>query len=325
MESRSDKIILFPRLKKTLEEESLRALQEKRYDEALEKLDELLSYHVDNHEILIGKLICLMELGRYQEAQDLCEELLQHKNEDYYQYVHIYLTILFQTNQYDLLMEQVEEELENDRLPDMLHEQFRQLYDMSKKMKLDMTVDRSSLMTEDLLQAVNEDNHSLQWQIINQLRNMKTAPDKKVESLLASEVVHPVIKTALLLWMKDAGMSEEVEIHKFSSAMEIVPAEVPDIRRNDMYQKTLFVIQELEEKNPSLYDMLEKLLYRYIYVVYPFLPESEDVLDIADAIRDIGVNYLHIHTSRKEISEKAKHFIREIRMCDSLYLSIIEE
>ena len=53
MSSRSENVILFPKLQKRLEEESLFALQEKRYEEALSKLNLLLSYHIDNHEILI--------------------------------------------------------------------------------------------------------------------------------------------------------------------------------------------------------------------------------------------------------------------------------
>ncbi|WP_176447538.1 tetratricopeptide repeat protein [Lentibacillus sp. CBA3610] len=93
------------------------ALKEKRYEEALAKLDQLLGYGVQNHEVMIGKLMCLMELNRYKEAQDFCESLLIHKDEHYYHYVHIYLTILFQTSQYQLLMNQVEQELESDLVP----------------------------------------------------------------------------------------------------------------------------------------------------------------------------------------------------------------
>src|SRR5690625_4141626 len=110
-----------------LEKESLQALKDKRFAEALYKLDKLLSYQVNNHEILIGKLICLMELGRYEEAQDLSEELLELHNDNYYHYVHIYLTILFQTNQYDVLMEQVEYELESEEIQIYIEEQYIQI------------------------------------------------------------------------------------------------------------------------------------------------------------------------------------------------------
>src|SRR5690625_307338 len=67
----NEKIILFPKWREDLQAESLLALKEKRYTEALPKLNLLLAYNVNSHEIIIGKLICLMELGQYEEAQIL--------------------------------------------------------------------------------------------------------------------------------------------------------------------------------------------------------------------------------------------------------------
>ncbi|WP_067727256.1 tetratricopeptide repeat protein [Oceanobacillus damuensis] len=326
MEPNSDNIILFPRLKKTLEEDSLKALQEKKYDEALGKLNQLISYGEDSHEIVIGKLICLMELGRHEEAQDLCEELIQHKNENYYHYVHIYLTILFQTSQYRLLMEQIEYEFENNQVPEPLQEQFKQLYDMSEKMKLDFVMEKSDTKVEELFTAVNQDNHIEQWRIVDQLRSMKVQPDTQILSLLKSEHVHPVIKTAILAWMKDASITDEVEIHKFSLSTHVKPIEIPPIKTNEVYKQIMLLLSEVEQNNPTLFQLLDQLLYRYIYVIYPFMPPSEDVESIMQAIKNIGNQYLHIQIEESdETSDEVQHYMKEIRMCDSLYLSIIEE
>lgn len=76
---KSGDIILFPKWQKLLEEESIAAIKERHFDEALEKLNLLISYQVNNDEVFTGKLICLMELERYEEAQDLCESLLLEK------------------------------------------------------------------------------------------------------------------------------------------------------------------------------------------------------------------------------------------------------
>src|SRR5690625_5739355 len=77
VQNRQENVILFPKWKTRLEDKSLQAMKEKKYEEALENLNKLLNYHVNNHEVIIGKLICLMELGRYEEAQDYCEEVLR--------------------------------------------------------------------------------------------------------------------------------------------------------------------------------------------------------------------------------------------------------
>ncbi|WP_010651070.1 tetratricopeptide repeat protein [Oceanobacillus massiliensis] len=326
MESKSDNVILFPKLKKTLEEESLKALQEKRYEEALVKLDKLISYQEGSHEIMIGKLICLMELGRHEEAQDLCEELIKLKDENYYHYVHIYLTILFQTSQYGLLMEQVEYEFEQNQVPEKLYEQFKQLYDMSEKMKLDFVVEETDSVIDELFEAVNQDNHMVQWRIVDQLRNMKARPVNQITSLLTNELVHPVIKTAILAWMREQRISEEVEIHKLGSSMTVIPSSIPDIKENEIYEQILLALRDVEQKNPTLFKLLEQLLYRYVYVTYPLAPSGEDVSDIVEAIKYIGNQYLQIHSFEdREASSRTKHYIKEIRMCDSLYLSIIEE
>ena len=58
-----DNIILFPKWREMLEEESLQALKEKRYGTALKKLNKLIEHKVEDVEIFTGKLICLMELG----------------------------------------------------------------------------------------------------------------------------------------------------------------------------------------------------------------------------------------------------------------------
>src|SRR5690625_118339 len=115
-------IILFPKWQKVLEEESVAAIKEKKFEDALEKLDNLLSYDVKNHDIYTGKLICLMELERYKEAQELCESLIEEKDSHYYQYIHIYLTLLFQTDQYDTLIDVVSVELESGNVPNHLQE-----------------------------------------------------------------------------------------------------------------------------------------------------------------------------------------------------------
>ena len=326
MESKSENVILFPGLKKVLEEDSLKALQEKRYVEALEKLNQLLSYHEYTYEIIIGKLICLMELGRHEEAQELCEDLIQHKDENYYHYVHIYLTILFQTSQYSLLMEQVEYEFERNNVPEMLHEQFKQLYDMSEQMKLDFTIENSSIIIDELFAAVNQDNHVEQWNIVEQLRSMKAQPVSQVLSLLTNEHIHPIIKTALLVWMKDKNYSDVVEIHKFSANMSVKPSELPYLKESKYFKEILQVMQDVEQNNPTLFQLLEQLLYRYIYVIYPFMPPDEDLIEIGQAIKNIGSQYLHLHTYQsEETNTKVQHYMKEIRICDSLYLSIIAE
>src|SRR5690625_454510 len=133
-------------------------------DKKIIMLKKLLIYNMNNNEILIGKIICLMKLGRYEDEQDLSEELLELRNFNYYHYVHIYLTILFQTNQYDVLLEQVEYEREYEDVPSSIEEQFIQLYNMSEQMNIDLVKEKSTEYIIELTEAVNEQKYTRQWQ-----------------------------------------------------------------------------------------------------------------------------------------------------------------
>lgn len=326
MQQLPENVILFPKWRTILEEESLTALKEKKYAEALSKLDKLLSYQVDSYEIISGKLICLMELGRHQEAQDICEELLKRKDAHYYHYLHIYLTILFQTNQYDLLMEQVDFEFATNAVPPIMQEQFQQLYDMSSKMKADINVEHASAYLDDLTQAISSDDYKRQWQLIEDLRKLKTQPTKRIRSLLLNKDIHPVIKSAIFMWLQEVNDMDAVEIHKWDKQMTVKPSDIGKIHSLPVTKQILLIISELEQTNPSMFELLYKLIHHYMYVRYPVVPPEEDAEYIAKALKQVGSDYLNIHTmTSKDDNEKVKYYIEEIELCETLYASIIEE
>ncbi|WP_077327274.1 tetratricopeptide repeat protein [Virgibacillus siamensis] len=325
MLNKREKVVLFPKWKETLEEESLIALKEKRYHEALSKLDKLISYNINTHEIVIGKLICLMELDRYEDAQELCEELMADKDENYYHYVHIYLTILFQTSQYSMLMEQVEFEFEQSGIPEMIREQFQQLYEMSKKMKHELRTEKSVEYIEELMQAVKNENHLHQWRIIEELRKVEAVPVPSVKKLLVNGGIHPVVKTAIFNWFQEMNVSEEIEVKKFDFYMSVIPTSVAKIDAHPAMKRTMLLINDLEQNNPSLYKLVETLLYRYCYVRYPVMPDGEEIIMLADALKIIGESNMEIHTDYvAENDGQLMQMMEEIKLCEALYLSIIE-
>ncbi|WP_405100850.1 tetratricopeptide repeat protein [Oceanobacillus sp. FSL H7-0719] len=323
---KSGDIILFPKWQKLLEEESIAAIKERHFDEALEKLNLLISYQVNNDEVFTGKLICLMELERYEEAQDLCESLLLEKNDNYYQYIHIYLTLLFQTNQYGLLMEIASTELESGKVPESLIAPFKQLYEMSSKMRIDLEIDRSNIYLDSLYDAVNQDNHIEQWRLINKLSKLEMPPSEKAVSLLVNEHVHPLNKSAIFMWIQGKGVTKPVDIHKFGIHIKMIPVDTPALEESAIAKRVYASISNLEQKNPSLFQLVESLFKHYLYVLYPISPPESDAELIAEALVAIGNEYLNI-TEETFSKSKQKHtrYINEIKTSDMLYSSIIDE
>lgn len=324
MQKKEGNLILFPKWKENLEKESMLALKEKRYIDALPKLNQLLSFNVDHYEIITGKLICLMELGEYDDAQILCEELLKVKDENYYQYMHIYLTLLFQTNQFDILLEQIDIELSENTIPTIIAEQFQQLYQMSKQMKSDLMTERSVKYTEELEISIQNQDHVRQWQLVENLRKMKINPMESIITYLEDESIHPVVKTAIFKWLQDKGIVDPIHISKLNLHLTIRPIDVKDIRQHTITKQVMLQISELEQKNPTLYILFEQLFYRYAYVRFPIMPPDTDVENLSKALRVIGNEYLQIQNDEQKNIEVNK-YIEEIKMCEHLYLSIIEE
>ncbi|WP_164216886.1 tetratricopeptide repeat protein [Virgibacillus sp. YIM 98842] len=326
MGKKAGNVVLFPKWKISLEESSLQAMKEKRYEDALEKLDELLSYKVNHYEIIVGKIICLMELNRYNEAQNICEDMLQHKNDDYYHYLHIYLTLLFQTNQYEILMEQVEEELSKGSLPPLLEEQSKELYELSIKMKADVIIGENAEYTEGLRQAIHNENHLEQWGLVEKLRKSKAQPDKHTLSILKEEQIHPVVKTAIFQWLQESAVKDKVHIRKLGLQLKVKPTEVTELKKQNILKETVYHLEEMEQQNPSLMKLLNKILYRYIYVRYPIMPPSEDAGIIAHALIHIGKEYISPeNNSITEPDALIASYLKEINLCESLFLSIIDE
>jgi len=329
METSSDKIILFPKWKEKLEKDSLEALKNNEFEIALGKLNKLLRYQVNDYEVITGKLICLMELNRYNEAQELCEQLLNEETEHYFQFVHIYLTILFQTNQYGLLIEKAAEELEKKHLPETYRSQFKQLYEMSEKMKVDIDTTEHQKNRQELFEFVKEEDYTNQWRTVNRLRKKKAMPDDQVTELLIREDVHPVIKTELCLWLREARIKEKVNVHKFNKKISFTPADIEDIMELGAFEEIANIIEAIEHQNPTMHEMLHQILYHYAYVLYPLTPPLEDVDDVGQALVKIGEKYLNIHKPAphhgNQPGEKIKHYIENVTMCETLYMSVIFE
>ncbi|GGA86082.1 tetratricopeptide repeat protein [Ornithinibacillus halotolerans] len=321
-----ENIIMFPRWESNLKEESFYHIQEKQYEEALEKLNKLLQFSKNDHEILIGKLMCLMELYRYQEAEELCEEIISDKNnKHYYHYLHMYFTILFQTNKYELLMERLEDELHSKGLPELLREQFLQLYNMSKTMVTEIDDKKSSMYVDELLAAIQQSNYDKQWQSIMNLQTVMKELDERIIPVLNEAEVHPVIKTELLFILANHNYSKMVNVHKFGQELQVIPINLSKIQTHPTYVAVINIIKDVEQSNPTLYNFLERLLYRYLYVLFPIIPPFDNAGDIARSLLRIGDELFQQTTNALSNHAKVDQYLNDILNCEQLYLSIIHE
>lgn len=323
MGSDSQNVILFPTWQKNLEQASKQALEEKKYTEALAKLNQLLSYNVNKHEVFIGKLICLIELEHYDEAIDLCEELLRFKDKDYYHYVHIYLTILFQTNQYEELILFVDDIMGDEQMPELVREQFEQLYKMSKQINAGLVIKAAQSDLQKLKQVMKSEAYIEQWEYIEKLRKVDAEPPIEVYDYLKNDAMHPVVITALFEWLQDRQIAETVEVQKLGVITTVNPKNTARIKEHDFIKEISRLISDLEQENPSLYDILQHLLYRYTYVTFPIMVPADKNKYVAEALLQTGQNYLNMDVDKESLSDKVLFYMEQIQDCESIYLGIL--
>src|SRR5690606_8883706 len=107
----------FPKLKERLMEKGLEALTNKKFSEALTFLTQAQEFERGNHEIELGIVICLFEMGELEQAKENCLVMLKEDVGDYFHVLQIYVTILIQLGQYDEVKTTIEAVLDEDAVP----------------------------------------------------------------------------------------------------------------------------------------------------------------------------------------------------------------
>jgi tetratricopeptide (TPR) repeat protein len=134
MEKRQGKIIRFPKVRERLLEKGLEALQAKQYKEALRFFYEADEIEPNDPEVELSIIVCLFELGEWEEAKERCQHMLQKGGGDDIQILQIYLSILIHLQQYIEVEATIQTALQERRLPPSIREHFIRLLHFSQKM-----------------------------------------------------------------------------------------------------------------------------------------------------------------------------------------------
>lgn len=326
MNKKNGNIVMFPKWKANLEHNGLQAVKDKRFHDAVDALQPLVEYDVANDDVITGLLMSWIELGQYDDAENLCQVQMKHTmDETYYHYLHIYITILFQRNQYQNIIDLLDEVFVTETIPHQSRTQLWQMYEVSKKLLEDNKKEQGKHLLDQFFEALESNEVHIQWVTINQLSKQCSPPLlEPFVPVLKQKDVHPILKTAILEWFRDCGLDEQIIVHKFSQSFEVVPTQLSQFESDYIIQQIQLRMAHIEQSNPSMYEMLNKLLFHYFYVRYPLLPDEKDVSGIVEALTQIGHEYLQLPYAAKEIDgvEKIK---QEIELCEQHYLVLVGE
>lgn len=314
-------IILFPGTRDKLLRQMENELKNGNFINALNITDELLTNQFHCKNVYVTRLNCLIQLKQLDEAEQLCEHLMESAKNFYEHYFEYYLFILFELNKFHILMEAYEKANKMISVRSEHREQLDTFYKLAIQMN-DVEINKWSQQLE---QARKEQNYVLQWQIINKLQQINNNPNKWLISLLEEEKVHPVVKTKIIMWLKEVSNNNEVKVEKFGKVMKFIPKKLLHFKQQEGYIIVKKSLQQVEQKDPSLYRLALQLLNHYYYVMYPMLISKKDADFISEAILAIIKTDLNIQDKfQNDTSNVIKQYIKNIRICNELFLNIVE-
>lgn len=327
MEEDREKVIIFPKWKENLEKNAREAMEANHFEQALQYFNELTTNGVVSHEVQTGKLICLMELQQLEEAEAYCESLLSEHDEYYYSYLHIYATLLLESSKYIEIIELLEDILLGEHIPDLYKDQLDHIYKLSRELFEQEREQSFEEIIEKLKQAVLHKNDRQQWYMMKQLHSLNLRKDIPIlRQMLLDEHIHPVVKSAILEYYIETKPVDTLQIEKFNINYELKIKEMDALSPSDFFSGVYRYLEDIENNDPTSFQMIQFVLNRFAYVFAPFLPEEENYQVLAETL----MKYVHMSYDLKNDMDDRKslrlkeHYLNMIETSEALYASIID-
>lgn len=329
--SNHNNVIPFPDLDQRLVEKGLERLQQKKYKEANDLFEQALSNGSENSETYIGLVLSNVEMGRLKEAKSLTEEMLRKSIGEYFQIIDLYLMILVQLHEYDLVVTTLEGLLEEKEVPPEKFENFLKMLHFSRRMVESSDERRTQILTDDQLET---DLELQTKQVISDL-HLRPSDDLKDQMLTVAQLAHqnirsfkdevnhyltssegnPFVKTMLLNILKEQEYNQEVAVKKLSFEGNFVPVEIPDLLVNTLNQDIRTQLeQNLEHENPVLFESTISLVERHFFLLYPFNPDFE-ANELAAAYHLVADEYYGGDSTTSEMEQLYHSSATEIERC----------
>ncbi|WP_028274438.1 tetratricopeptide repeat protein [Atopococcus tabaci] len=214
----------------------------------------------------------LYETGQYQEAVDVAEEMIAAYEGNEYRYI-FYVTLLIKAKRILQAEAIIKKQLE-------VHGSFRdqwlklaQTLDAEKeKMNQEVKAYEQTLLKK--MYAVGD--LSLEEQLLL-MEEVKKLPDRLQENGCRAVLQNPfateITKTAALHYLKELGLTEEVEFLWFNERRSIRPVDLYDWEEHPVTIGVQARLKNATEKNPSLSALILQEAQLHLMQLYPYLGE----------------------------------------------------
>lgn len=279
---RKGNVVVFPTTINRLLTEGMTLLKQERYEEARDGLYQVLTYEPEHPAALGAYSYCLYELGDYEEALEVCRELLKVGPIHYLETMELYISILMQVREFEEAERVIEALIDEKVLPDERLEQFHLLRDLNERIasKSIENIDADQYTPEVFLTLTPFEQER---------RVMELPPSsfKPLKTKLLALIEHPEIdllaKTYILFIMQQEKIEARVNIHKFHYFGEFSIRELSDPQESPRVKGIKAIFAEQLAKDPTRLEMANELFERHVYLFYPFLMDDYEPEEVAEA------------------------------------------
>lgn len=323
-----EKVVLFPGVVEKLVAKGTEALKEKGVMNALSYFEQALQIEPDHPQARFGIALSYIEQSRLAEAKDVTEQMLKEDIGNYYDILKVHISILVQLGDYNEVVTMLEGILAEERIPAKIAESFYHLLHFSRQM-LDgegiiETNDELQKPPDDVIEMLYSGSEEKQWLAIQMLGKMPTAIFfQSITKFLVTDEYDPVLKSIILQQLKEKNVVEDIEVHKFGKKMKISISNLDDVFHEKFGKQTLSILaNEIENDNPSLYEMITHLWWHFLFTIYPIQPQPPDPLLWAASIHKVGNEMMGIETDEQQLAKLYKVNENELVECASHVLEI---
>lgn len=268
---RKGNVIVFPTTVDRLLTEGMTFLKQERYEDARDSLYQVLSYEPEHPAALGGYTYSLYELGEFEEALDVCRELLQVGPIHYLETMELYISILMQVREFEEAEKMIEVLIEEKVLPEERLAQFQQLRELNERIVANASsekVDASQYALENFLPLHPSEQEQL-------ILSLPTTSYQALKKKLIAIIEHPeadlLTKTYILFMLSQEKIEAEVKVQKLHYKGVFSITGLPD-PVNDARIRLISAIMDDElAKDPTRLELVKELFERHIYLLYPFL------------------------------------------------------
>lgn len=279
---RKGNVIVFPKTVDRLLSEGMNLLKDEKYENARDKLYQVLSYEPEHAGALGAYCYCLFELGEYEEALEVCQELLKVGPIHYLETMELYISILMQVKEFEEAERMIEILIEEQVLPEERLQQFHQLRDLNERIvsnravKIDPTLYAADRFT--VLPPAEQERLVME---------LPPASYEVMKGSLLTLAEHPetdlLTKTYILFMLHQEQVDAEVHIRKFDFDGTFSIMKLPDPKNHSRLNAIKALIEDALSKDPTGLEMVRELFERHVFLFYPFMWDNYPEAEVAEA------------------------------------------